>query len=148
MDLNRVVSLTTEGRATSAKIQEFRNKKALELQDRNRELETLQDKLASQLINEAAKTQLQRQFDRARVDFQRLSQDADAAIQEIQDQAERAFFSRLFPVVGRIAREKSLWAVFTAESPILWHDQKIDISEEVAKRLEALPAAAQSKSEP
>jgi Skp family chaperone for outer membrane proteins len=140
LDLNRVVSLTTDGRATAAKIQEFRKQKALELQGRSKELETLQGKLSSQLLSEAAKAQFQRQFDRARVDFQRLSQDADAAIQEMQDQAERAFFNRLFPVVGQIAKEKSLWAVFTADSPILWHDEKIDISEEVAKRLEAVPA--------
>jgi Skp family chaperone for outer membrane proteins len=141
LDLNRVVSLTADGRAAAAKIQEFRTQKAVELQGRSKELETLQSKLSSQLLNEAAKTELQRQFDRARVDFQRLSQDANAAIQEMQDQAEKAFFNRLFPVVGQIAKEKSLWAVFTADSPIVWHDEKIDISEEVAKRLDAVPAS-------
>jgi Skp family chaperone for outer membrane proteins len=82
------------------------------------------------------------------VDFQPLTQDADAAIEEMQGQAERAFFNRLFPVVGQIAKEKSLWAVFTAESPILWHDEKIDISEEVAKRREATPSAPEPKAVP
>jgi Skp family chaperone for outer membrane proteins len=142
LDLSRVVALSAEGRAASAKIEALRNQKATELQGRGKELEQLQTKLASQLLSDTAKAQLQRQFDRAKVDFDRMTQDANAAVQEMQQEAERSFFNRLFPVVGDIAKEKSLWAVFTADSPILWHDPKIDISEEVAKRLDAHPPVA------
>ena len=89
------------------------------------------------MLNEAAYTRLQREFQRAQLDFQRFNEDAQAEMQDTQQQLWRAFTTRIFPVVGQVATEKNLWAVFSSESTLLWHAPAIDLSEEVAKRLDA-----------
>jgi hypothetical protein len=68
-----------------------------------------------------------------------------------QQELIQSFNARLFPVIGQVAKEKNLWAVFSTESCLLWHDAALDLSEEVAKRLdgsahaEALNAAWESE---
>ena len=50
-----------------------------------------------------------------------------------------AFGQKLFPVIGQVAAEKKLWAVFSTSPSLVWHDPKLDISEEVAKRVDLGP---------
>ena len=47
------------------------------------------------------------------------------------------FMQHLFPIVGLVASEKKLSAVFTVDSSTLWHDPALDISDEIAKRLDS-----------
>ena len=61
-------------------------------------------------------------------------------MRDTQQQLWRAFTTRLFPVVGEVATERNLWAVFSSDSTLLWHHPGIDLSEEIAKRLDAAPA--------
>ena len=84
-----------------------------------------------------ARVRLQRDFQRAQVDFQRASEDAQNALQEAQQETSQAFSAKLFPIIGEVAREKKIWAVFGNDSGLLWHDPATDLSEEVAKRLDA-----------
>jgi Skp family chaperone for outer membrane proteins len=137
VDLDRVVAASTEGRAFTARLQDLRAKKGVEVDTRGKQVDALQARLGSDVLNDAARAQLQREFDRARVDFQRFSEDAQAELRQAQQQLQVAFGQRLFPVIGQIAKEKDLWAVFSADSPMLWHDPRLDISDEVARRIDA-----------
>ena len=146
VDIDRVAALTNEGKAAAAKIQELRNKKAAEVADRSKQVETIQQKLSqgAAVLNEDARARLQREFERSRIDFQRFSEDAQTEVQDTQQQLLQAFTSRLFRVVGEVATEKKLWAVFSNESNLLWRNPLVDLSEEVARRLD-LEAAAKPK---
>ena len=138
VDLNRVAALSNEGKAAAAKLEEIRKKKAAEINDRGKQVESLQQKVTqgSTMLSEAALGRLQREFERAQVDFQRFREDAEAEVQDVQQQLLRAFTSRLFPVIGEVATEKNLWAVFSNESNLLWHQPALDLSEEIARRLD------------
>jgi outer membrane protein len=81
--------------------------------------------------------QLQRQLQRAQVDLQRSSEDAQSELQSLQQETYQVFSAQLFPVIQQVAKEKKIWAVFGNESGLLWHDPAIDLSDEVAKRLDA-----------
>ena len=142
VDLEKVAALSSEGKSAAAQLEALRTKKAAEVASRGKEVELLQEKLASgsAVLNEAAFTRLQREFQRAQLDFQRFNEDAQAEVRETQQQLWRAFTTKLFPVVGQIATEKNLWAVFSSDSTLLWHHPAIDLSEELAKRLDAAPA--------
>jgi outer membrane protein len=70
------------------------------------------------------------------VDFQRFTEDAQVEVQEVQQELLQAFSARVFPVIGQVAKEKNLWAVFGSDSGLLWHNPALDLSEEVAKRLD------------
>ena len=138
VDIERVAALSTEGKAAAAKLQDLRSRKAAEAAARSKQVESLQQKLTqgTSVLNDAARARLQREFERSRIDFQRFNEDAQAEVQDTQQQLLQAFTTRLFRVVGEVATEKKLWAVFSNESNLVWHHPAVDLSEEVAKRLD------------
>jgi Skp family chaperone for outer membrane proteins len=144
VSLDRVVAASTEGRTIDARLQDLRARKGAEVDTRGKQLQALEAKLASDVLNELARTQLRREFERARIDFERFSEDAQAEVQQARQQLQVAFGQKLFPVIGEIAREKDLWAVFSADGPLLWHDPTLDISDEVARRIDAAARPAEA----
>jgi outer membrane protein len=139
VDLDRVAAVSAEGKAVNAKLNELRAKKSAEVEARSKQVQELQHQLtqSAAVLSELARARLQREFQRAQVDFQRFSEDAQAEIREAQEDALQAFSAKLFPVIGEVAREKQLWAVFGSQSGLLWHDPATDLSDEVARRLDA-----------
>jgi outer membrane protein len=142
VDVNRVAALSSEGKAAAAKLEALRKQKSTEVSERSKQVEALQQKLSQSgaVLNDVARARLQREFQRAQVDFQRFTEDAQSEVQETEQQLLQAFTARLFPVIGQVATEKNLWAVFSGESGLLWHNPALDLSEEVAKRLDAATA--------
>ena len=142
VDVDRVASLSSEGKAATAKLEDLRNKKSAEVSARGKEVEALQAKLAQtgSLVDDAGRLRLQREFERARIDFQRFTADAQAEVQAAQQETIRGFNIRLFPVINELATERKLWAIFQAEDA-LWFNPAIDLTEEVAKRLDASAAS-------
>jgi hypothetical protein len=56
----------------------------------------------------------------------------------VQRELEQAFLQKAFPVIGAIAQEKRLWAVLSVgESGLVWREPTIDISDEIARRIDA-----------
>ena len=143
VDFNRVAAVSTSGKALTARVEGLRSKKQSEVQARNKEVAALESKLTqgADLLSAAAREQLQRQFERAQVDFQRFTQDAQSEVQQVQRELEQAFLQKARPVVAEIAKEKSLWAVLSmADSGLLWWDAGLDLSDEIARRIDASPA--------
>lgn len=141
VDVDRVAALSGEGKAATAKLEDLRNKKTAEVSARGKAVEALQAKLAqtSSLVDDAGRVRLQREFERARIDFQRFTADAQAEVQAAQQETIRWFNTKLFPVINELASEKKLWAIFNAEDA-LWFNPSLDLTEEVAKRLDAAAA--------
>jgi outer membrane protein len=139
VDVDRVAAFSAEGKAASASLDALRAKKAADLEQRSQKLEALQQKLTvdASVLNAAARTALQREFQRAQVDLRRASEDAQADVAQARDETMQAFSARLFPIIGEVAREKRIWAVFGSDSGLAWHDPAIDLTEEVARRLDA-----------
>jgi len=137
VDIDRVAALSGEGKAAAAKLDELRNKKAAEVSARGKEVDALQAKLTTtaSILNETTRRQLERQFQRAQIDFRRFSEDAQAEVQEAQRETLRGFNAQLFPVIDQIAKEKKLWAVFGTDNA-MWWNTAIDLTEEVARRLD------------
>ena len=142
VDLGRVASLSKEGRALVAKIEDLRVKKEFEVEARGKDVAALQDKLAqaSAVLNETARDQLRKQFERAQVDFQRFTQDARTEVAQVQRELEQAFMQKAFPAIADVAKERALWAVFSVgESGLVWREPTLDISEEIANRMDTAP---------
>jgi outer membrane protein len=139
VDVDRVAALSAEGKAANAKLNDLRTKKAAELEARSKQMQALQDKInqGTNVLSDGVRVRLQRDFQRAQVDFQRASEDARSEVEEAQQETSQAFSAKLFPIIGEVAKEKKIWAVFGNESALLWHDPAMDLSEEVAKRLDA-----------
>lgn len=142
VNVDMVASLSSEGKAAAAKLDDLRSKKSAEVSARGKAVEALEAKLAqsTSIVDDAGRVRLQREFERARIDFQRFTADAQAEVQDAQRETIRWFNSKLFPIVNQLATEKKLWAIFNADDA-LWYDPAIDLTEEVARRLDAATAS-------
>jgi outer membrane protein len=139
VDVDRVAAMSAEGRAASAKLEALRASKSADLEARSQALNALQVKLTTgaTVMADEATSQLQWELQRAQIDFRRASEDAQSELQQAQQETMRAFSAKLSPIIGEVAMEKRVWAVFGAETGLLWNNPAIDLTEEVAKRLDA-----------
>jgi Skp family chaperone for outer membrane proteins len=127
-------------RAAIAQVEAFERTKSIEAESRAAALQKQQAALQQSAgMSPRAVADLQRAFDRARVEFDRLQQDARAEIDAMQAKFDADFRLRLAPIVDAISKEKGLHFVFGIEQApmIAWWDPAVDISEEVVKRLDA-----------
>lgn len=131
--------MSKEGQNLVARIQDLRTRRESEVKARGTEVAALETRLtqASSMLNDAARDQLRRQFEKAQVDFQRFTQDAQNEVAQVQRELEQAFMEKAYPAIGAVAREKALWAVFNVGEPgLVWREPTLDISEEIARRID------------
>src|SRR5262245_13457041 len=138
--LQRIANESTEGKASTAKIQALQQKKAAELNDKNKQLQTIQQRLEKEasVMSSTAQGDLQKQAERLQTEIQRFTQDAQQEIQELQNQLMQAFEQRIQPVLQQVGQEKGLHFIYNApDSGIVWADPGLDVSADVIKKLDA-----------
>ena len=79
-------------------------------------------------------------------DAERFQQDAQAEINELQQEVQNDFVKKLSPIVEQLAVEKGLHLVFNAsESGIAWAAPGLDLTPDVIKKLDALAKPGTAK---
>jgi len=143
INIQRIASESAEGKTSSLRIEALRAKKAADLTEKNKTIETLQAKQRSAVMSEAAAAQVQKDIDKTQVDIQRLTQDAQAELQDLQNELQVDFQRKVGPVIEAVAREKGLQLLFSqSDSGLVWADAGLDLTAEVIRRLDAASAAA------
>jgi len=149
VDLQRVAAESTEGKAANAKVQALTKTKADDLAAKQKQLESSQQKLqqGGTVLNDATRGQLQKEVDRLTVEIDRAQQDAQAEVQELQQQQLAGFQDKLRPVVEALVKELGIGLLFSAgDAGAIFIDPSLDITAEVIKRFDAAstgkPAAA------
>ena len=149
INIQRIAAESSEGKASSSRIEALRAKKAAELTEKNKAVEALQAKQRSAVMSEAAAAQVQKDIDKTQVDIQRMTQDAQAELQDLQNELQLDFQRKVGPVIEAVAREKGLQLLFSqADSGLVWADQGLDLTAEVIRRLDAASAAAPKPAAP
>ncbi len=146
--LQRIANESADGRVATTRIQALQQKKAAELEGKNKQLQTLQAKLEKEgpVMSVAASGDLQKQIEKIQVEVQRFTQDAQAEVQELQQQLQAEFQQRLEPVLQGVAQEMGLQFVFNGpDAGLVWADAALDISSDVIKKLDSAKPAAASK---
>lgn len=144
VDVQRIASESAEGKAATAKINEFQQKKTAELATKNKALEANQLKLSQSgsVMSESARSQLQKEIDKQQLEIQRAQQDAQAELEELNDTLQQEFQRKLAPLIQQIAAEKGLFILFSrADAGIVWIDPALDLTAEVIRRFDAARAA-------
>jgi outer membrane protein len=134
-----------EGQSGLARVKALTDKKQTENNDRQKKLAADQQKLqtSGSMLNDAAKSQLEKDIEKQQVDMQRFQQDAQAEINELQQEVQNEFVKKLQPVVDRIAAEKGLHLVFnSAEAGLAWAAPGLDLTPEVIKAIDGPKAPA------
>ena len=140
INLSYVARMSKAGKEGLSRIDEASRKKAAEVQARAAELEKQQTdfRISSTGLSPRAIADLQRTFEKSKLDFERLQQDARKEIEALQMQFELEFRAKLTPVIDQVSKEKGLQFVFGLEqAAIVWWNPAVDISEDVVKRLDA-----------
>jgi outer membrane protein len=136
---------STEGKAGLARVKAVTDKKQNENNDRQKKLAADQQKLQTggSMLNDAARAQLEKDIEKQQVDMQRFQQDAQAEINEIQQEVQNDFVKKLQPVVDKIAAEKGLHLLFnSAEAGLAWAAPGLDLTPEVIKAIDTKPGTA------
>ena len=139
LNLAYVAERSTFGKAGLARMEAVNKQKAGEADAMLTALTKQRAELESgSAMSPRARADLQRAFDRARVDFDRFRQDAQAELRVMQTQFEAEFRLKVTPIVDRLSRERGYSYVVGLEHPlIVWFAPSVDISDEIVKWLDA-----------
>ena len=145
-----VFQASADGRAAVTRVNALIQKKQTENADKAKLLQGNQQKLqtSGSVMNETARIQLEKEIEKQTKDAERFQQDAQAEINELQQEVQNEFVKKLSPIVEALAAEKGLHLVFNAaESGIAWAAPGLDLTADVIKKLDATakPAAATPK---
>jgi outer membrane protein len=148
ISLQYIASNSVEGKAATAKIQEFAKKKTAELSEKQKALEALRNKLlqGGTVLSDQARGQMEKDIDKMTRELQYAQTDAQSEQTQLTQDLQNEFQSRLNPVIDQVAKEKGLHYVLSIDdSGAVWANTGLNISNEVMQRLDAAaktPAAA------
>jgi Skp family chaperone for outer membrane proteins len=144
VDLQRVAAESTEGKAANAKVQQLTQTKANDISTKTKQLDAANQKIqqGGAVLNDATRAALQKDVDRLTVEIDRLQQDAQAEVQEFQQQQLADFQDKLKPVVEGLVKELGVGLLFSmGDAGAIFVDPSLDITLEVIKRFDAASAA-------
>ena len=145
VNLQAIAQLTAEGKAAAAKVNALAQKKQTEGAAKAKALQDNQTKLqtSGNVMSEAARGQLEKEIERQTVEGQRFEQDAQAELNELQQELQKEFQDKLMPILVDISKEKGLQVLFSAgDAGVIWIEPGIDLTMEAVKRMDAAPAKA------
>jgi Skp family chaperone for outer membrane proteins len=148
IDIQAVASQSATGKEASQKLQALQQKKVAEIGEKNKQLQALQSKLqqGGSVLNESARSQLEKDIDKLQRDIQFSQQNAQAEFNDLQNELQADFQKKLMPIIEQVANEKGLLMVFSIrDSGIAWAEPGLDVSDEVAKKLDAANPGAAKK---
>jgi outer membrane protein len=140
ISLQYIASNSVEGKAATAKIQEFTKKKQAELQDKQKALEALRNKLlqGGTVMSDQARNQMEKDIEKQNRELQYAQQDAQAEQTQLTNELQQDFQTRLNPIIDAVAQEKGLHMVLSIDdSGAVWVNTGLNLSAEVMKRLDA-----------
>jgi outer membrane protein len=145
INVPRIASESVEGKASTGRVTALREKKLAELGAKNKQVETAQAKLSSgALLSDEARAVTQKEIDKLNVEIQRMQQDAEAEMQDLQQQLQLDFQRKLGPIIQQIALEKGLHMLLSTEAGLVWAEPSLDLTAEIIKRFDAVTAVVKA----
>ena len=93
-------------------------------------------------MSEAARTQLEKEIEKQTVEGQRFEQDAQAELNELQQELQQDFQAKLLPILVQLSQEKGIQVLFSAgDAGVIWIEPGIDLTMEAVKRMDGAGAA-------
>ena len=145
IDLNTVATSSKEGQAAGVKIKDLQAKRTAELEGKQKQLQTLQQKLeqGGAVLSETARAAQTKEVERLQTDLQRASQDAQKEVQEFTQDLQLQFQQKLLPVIEQVAKAKNLHFILSiADAGVVWVDASLNVTNDVVAALDAAAPAA------
>ena len=155
VNLQVVATESVQGKAFNAKVKALQDQRVKELQDKQKAMQSNQEKLekGASVLNDTARAQLQSEIERQQRDLQRAQEDAQQELQVLTQNLQGEFEKLVLPALDQVAREKQVHFVFdAAQSGLVWADPSMDLTADVVKALDsgatAKPAATPAAAAP
>jgi Skp family chaperone for outer membrane proteins len=127
VNVQRVIEESAVGKAATAQLRTVQTQKQKAIADKQAEVQQLR-----RSATPAARVE------RAQLELQRLTQDAEAELKALDQQLQEEFLKKLRPVVAQIAEEEHIGILFQYPQPlIVWVSPAIDVTAKVLARLDA-----------
>jgi Skp family chaperone for outer membrane proteins len=120
------------------------NKRQKDFEDKQKALTDAQNKLQTQdkALSETAKADLAKQIDRYNTELQRMNDDAQKELQELQQQLFRPIAEKTQDVLKSYSTENGFAVVFDSSSQansIIYFQDVADITTEIIRRVDSTP---------
>ena len=151
VNVQAVAAQSVEGRVAAEKIKVLQEQKTRELQEKNKALQSTQQKLeqGGSVLSDQARAQLQADIERQQRDIQRFTEDAQQDVTALAEQVEGEFNRKLTPVIDKVAKQKQVHFVFNAaQSGLIWAEPGMDLTAEVIQAFDVPAAAAPAPAPP
>jgi outer membrane protein len=143
VDLNRLLVESALGKASQTRLQEYFEAKQNELAQEYQALQREQASLENQrsVLSLDAYTNKKNDLEQRMLRFRQKSDEAESRFKQMQNDETQNFLSRMAPVVEAIGKEGNYTLIIRPTAPaVLYFDPKIDITDEVLRRLDAATA--------
>lgn len=137
LSVQGVIDASKLGQSFNQKIKALQEQKLKELEAMQKALQANVAKQGSGLLNQEAQQKLEREIAQQQVELQRAQQDAQTDMQYLQAELQQQFELELRPIIEKLAGERNLYVLFGTGAGIIWADPALDLTAEIAKRLDA-----------
>ena len=142
VDLQQVASESRDGQAANQRVQTLSDEKRAEIETRNASLQANQQQLQqnSNVASAESQLQLQREIERMTIDIQRMTQDAEGDIAQLQQTLQIQFNESLFPALEQVRASRGLQFIFSiGDGSLVSANPALDVTADVIQALDAGP---------
>jgi outer membrane protein len=144
VDIQAIAGTSAEGKAAALRVQEAEKKLAADLQEKNKALQALQQKMqqGANVLSPQAFSRLEKDIEKLTRELQFAQQDAQEEATELRNQVQVEFQEKLNPVLEDVRKEKGLLIIFSIrDSGIAAANMGLDVTGDVIKKFDAAAAA-------
>src|SRR5215475_2525815 len=152
VDFQRAVTENAEGKKAQEKFMGELNKRQKDFEDKQKTMSDAQTKLQTgdKALSETAKADLAKQIDKLNTELQRMNDDAQKDLGDLQQQLFRPIAEKTQDVLKSYSNENGFAVVFDISqgNTILYWQDVADITTEIIRRVDASPAAKPAATPP
>jgi Skp family chaperone for outer membrane proteins len=145
VDLQRAITENADGKKAQEKFKVEFEKRQKDFEDKQKALTDAQNKLQTQdkALSETAKAELAKQIDKYNTELQRMNDDAQKDLGDLQQQLFRPIAEKTQDVLKSYSTENGFAVVFDSSSQansIIYVQDVADITTEIIRRVDATPS--------
>jgi len=153
VDFERAAVSSAEGKKAEAQFNAKLEQKRNEIEKKQKELDEKQNQLKTQerVLSDTAKAEISRDIERRTTELTRLNEDAQKELDSLRQELLGPVVSLARRVLDALASERAYDTILDSSAPqnnIIFVDKRIDLTEELVKRIDALQQAPAAPAAP
>lgn len=135
VDLQKVLNLSSAGKAAKEQLAEKVKKYQEEINKRQEDLKRLKDLLEKQSValSEKARADKEKEYQQNLKEFQRLTKDAQEDLQAKDEELTKSILGQIEKVVQDFGRKNGYTLIFIRNESMLYADDKADVTDSILK---------------